>query len=256
MPWLNPRLARSPAHRRRATRHAQLRSVTARKRLARPVARAGRGRGAAGSAGRAPQRRRRKQVGVEDRRFGKRGLHGFFVSLCSAAMAVTPRGVTTCPARLQYHAHEHPHTAAASACGNSAELPRVRPRPGQRRGRIRRSGRQRPAQVAMPGVVEHPWVPPAHHARQHVGIIGRSPAQGTAWRVLIPGEMRRGTKSTSGAIRSARMSLVVAVELRRASDAKAVGPSRLVTILALSSSRLTQGAASWSAASGRLTVIE
>jgi hypothetical protein len=55
------------------------------------------------------------------------------------------------------------------------------------------------------------------------GIIGRRPAQGTTWRVWTPGKLTPGkhwfTQSTSGRMRSA--------------------PSRLVTSVVSSSSRLT-----------------
>ena len=87
------------------------------------------------------------------------------------------------------------------------------------------------------------------------GIIGRNPAHGTACRVLIPGKCARH-HVTSGATRSARISRLKPLNSAVPATRNRVGPRRLVTIFALSSSKLTHGAAAWSAGSGRLTVIE
>jgi hypothetical protein len=57
-----------------------------------------------------------------------------------------------------------------------------------------------------------------------LGIIGRRPAQGTTWRVLMPGkhwftQRHQGPDAVSADV------LVVAVEFGRAGNAEAVNPS-------------------------------
>ena len=87
------------------------------------------------------------------------------------------------------------------------------------------------------------------------GIMGRRPAQGSTRRVLTPGKHWL-TQSTSGLMRSARMSRLKPLNSAVPATRKRSTPRRLVTSLVSSSSRLTFGAAAWLCSSFSITVME
>ena len=87
------------------------------------------------------------------------------------------------------------------------------------------------------------------HARHHVWHHRAQAGPGNGLPVLMPGKCIRH-HAISGSMRSARMSLLTPLNSAVPATRKRVGPKWLLTIFALSSSRLVHGAAFWSAASG------
>src|SRR5262249_15503846 len=94
-----------------------------------------------------------------------------------------------------------------------------------------------------------------HSAGIMAGSIGPNTVEGTILSVSIQGKSLR-VKVTSGLMRSARMSRLKSLNSAVPATRRRSGPRRLVTILAPSSRRLTDGAAACDGSFCRLTVIE
>lgn len=109
--------------------------------------------------------------------------------------------------------------------------------------------------MPVSGVMNTPGRFPRRTLGNMLGIIGRRPAHGMTREVDTSIKCRR-VQSTSGAIQSERMSrlkpLISAVPATRNRSA----PTRIVTIFALSSSRLTRGPRCGLVSSSGQTVIE